>query len=163
MGYELEDIGEAKREVCNCCHGCYCPTHDKPTAPTPPERELPINAVEVISAGRYHFQCPDCGFAWNGNIMAAKCPECAHRNIDQVVRNEQVSMTVCSVGQSNAEHSYSTAPEFIMEIDTPIDQVISAYYRQVLAWKGGNMTRAAGSLGISVRTLQRHFKKQGKF
>lgn len=34
----IHDAANTPREVCNCCHGAECPTHDKPREPSVADR-----------------------------------------------------------------------------------------------------------------------------
>lgn len=99
------------------------------------ERELPINATKVVSAGIYEFVCPTCSFTWTGDIYAAsQCPSCN-----------------------------TAKPTINLPINCSMDEMKSQIYAAVVLHFQGNITHSSRSLGISVRTLQRHFNTQGKF
>jgi transcriptional regulator with PAS, ATPase and Fis domain len=48
-----------------------------------------------------------------------------------------------------------------VSLDEPLERIFGRVIEAVLALERGNRTRAAARLGVSIRTVQRHFARRG--
>ncbi len=93
-----------------------------------------------------------CAYSWPGNVRELRnvMERAAILCDGDVLRRRDLPEELS--GRANAEQSLSVPP------DATLEQVEQSYILEVLRRCGGNQTRAAQKLGISVRTLYNRLK-----
>ena len=138
------------------------------TVPLPPLRERPDDIPllvrhfldELCKANERERMSPDKEltrfletFDWPGNVrQLANCLE------SMVVMAVGTTLTVDDLPANVAATRHGDQPEVQIPIGTTIEDLERQAVEQALERFDGNRTRAAESLGISVRTLQRKLK-----
>ena len=98
---------------------------------------------------------------WPGNVRELRNAielVCLLRSGKQV-RMADLPEAVAHAASSNAEHGSGT-PTLQIPLDQSLDSIVQRVLEAALELEGGNRSRTARRLGISLRTVQRHLTER---
>jgi DNA-binding NtrC family response regulator len=99
------------------------------------------------------------GYDWPGNVRELRNAielGCLLREGKEVrLRDLPDPIRLATVPPDDAEATSSEAEQISVRLDQPLDEIVRQVLRTALELEGGNRSRAARRLGVSLRTIQR--------